>query len=338
VVLNGDPLVLNVYAPDVSLAHLTVNAYNDGILFDGVMRGSITDAVVQGALGGTSPGTMIIANGGSQPRIGPGVEVTGGNTGITALGMSRASVTGTAAEPTVISRATNSCVDIENSDPNGAFSMVAGDPGGVVVRDCGGPAVYVNTRVATAGAFFELVRITRVSGNAFDGITLMDHGVATIHNSQINNLLGDGVVLRGSAFLQVLGGVISGNSGDAIDCSENASLRLGSASLNANGGNGLYVHGACRYDAMAFQEGVHVFNTTTAKNGLSGLCYVSSLQTLIGAGNAEFSCDYTGPLCVPVSPPNPTPTTTTSTTCAADRDVTLAPGVTLDLTEARCCN
>ncbi|MCS7198511.1 MAG: right-handed parallel beta-helix repeat-containing protein [Candidatus Bipolaricaulota bacterium] len=99
-----------------------------------------------------------------------------------------------------------------------------------------------------------------VTGSRGDGLLL--YGQTTLRAVKILNHLDDGAEITGSAAVQFLESVISGNGDDGIFAAERAQLSLADSTISDNGGDGLEARDSVR---------IQLQKTQVSKNGLRGL-------------------------------------------------------------------
>jgi hypothetical protein len=262
--------------------------------------------------------------------FGPGIVLSGGY-GIQSTTTANVSVVGSPTAPTIIS-VTGVCI-----------SQVPTVSGNVTLQNCGDKAIEAGTTVSGVvvqgggnglAPAIEATTISDVQINGWQGDGISCAGCAITGNVQVTGtLLGTGVrVISGAA--SVNGLFATGNHGDGLRCEGTASLKLRGSVLNGNDGSGLLAIGGCTLDlGSAADPGNNVFNRTSAKNGVSGLCLLPSAASRFSLASCDFSCGYSGAGCTQTG----SPSTMMASSCQT-ADITLGPGASLQPSNLSCCD
>ncbi len=314
---------------------------------------TITNTMIQGitptgAGTGTWLGLNVNANSGTV-TIGPGVSISGGAYGVVGNGGGNVNTTliGSPSAPSSVSGASLGCLTQTN-----IATTIAGTKN-VSVTNCGGTAV---SRAANIDGL-----VLSNNGSSLGG-TIGVGGAGTIANTDVSDIGGDGIDVPAGINTTIAGGVTvknvtgsgvhvhsnaglaqasitgltaNGNQGDGVRCDGSAAaVALRSSSLIGNAGNGLLAFGSCQVDlGAASVAGANVFDTTTSKNGLAGLCLLESQSDVIVASGSTFSCGYSGIGCTSTG----TPTMITAASCQIS-DITVASGLSFSAPNSECCD
>lgn len=302
-----------------------------GIIFSGPASPSdraVTRVEIRGHLGtdgAAGTGAAILCKGASTPTIGPSVKLVDGAFGVVVQGTARPRIAGTPAGMVAFSNFGFACVRAAATMASGekpSFNIDSG-PGtmvGVSLSGCGGSAaisidvanggtsvirgVVINKGQSGSGGISvrgtPTVNIAGVSINEAQGVGLYASDTATVMTERTSVLTGTttGVLLTGSASGQLNSLTANNNAGDGIKCEANAKLSLRGSTLLANKQNGLLVSGNCTAQLGVFGESANnVFNKTSSRNSLSGLCFMSTGAAPTASGSS-WSCNRTTTPCL----------------------------------------
>ena len=172
------------------------------------------------------------------------------------------------------------------------------------------------------------VLVEKITG---DGVDASEGCTVDVDHVAVNDVGNDGVAIVGSK-LNARSLSVLRAGGDGIVC-DGGLVMLRDSRLLQNTGNGLQVRNRCVADlGTTTDPGNGVFNMTTQRNGLAGICFsATSAPELIT--HAVFSCDHRSMLCTS----GKSPTVGLSSACVAGVDLSHDTTVKVDVTDATCC-
>jgi hypothetical protein len=151
--------------------------------------------------------------------------------------------------------------NVSINDASGALGLVGlgGTASDVVIDGGGNTTIVANLQNNVS---FRGLRIT----NGFDGILAFGAGDVSLRNVELTGNVFDGLDVDGGGDITVEDSVVSGNgpslSANGLELSNVGNVRVARASLNGNGGDGIFVFGALATD---------VLNVTADNNGDEGV-------------------------------------------------------------------
>lgn len=333
---------------------------------------NIVGVLANGSVAGTGAGIQFTDGNASSPILGPGLTISGGSHSVFVQGNGTPRITGSVASPTALSGSGLACVRVSSGvvavTPGIKMDSGAATSNQVTLTNCGGVGgVVVDTAAAGGGSSIDRVLIQRgLGGSTLIGITAATAGAVTVTNTTVKDCGNTGILARNSGVVTVSdsivdnaggapvsaalrGGIVitdsakatltnvtsSNNTGDGVRCDSTSTLKLRTSTTLSNVGSGVYVDGACVADlgVSPGDTGKNVFNKTSSRNTLSGLC-LHSTAVLYNANESTWSCGRVAAGCAAGSPT----AQAGSAVCRADVDYTAGAGVSLTTGGALCCN
>ena len=301
-----------------------IRMYGGQVVHDLVIKGVAPTATTPG----TGKGIYAQASSGTM-SIGPGITIDGASTGVDGT----ADLYGSSTAPTVIRNA-QTCFfgrSIFNNTPGMKTVSLLNCGGAVASGQVDGVIVSNTASTTPITGLSNASTLSNAMISDLVGVGLAN--VATITgNVTVTRIMGNGVSVQNGSAGDYTGLTSTMNQGDGLRVEGTVKIRNSTFLQNAGSGVGVYKTGYL--DAGNNGDlGGNVFNRTSMKNGLSGLCLLETSTQAVTASSSTFSCGYTGTGCTTTG----TPSMTTSFTCMPG-DLTIASGLTVTTPTPSCCN